>query len=46
LQFAMIDHARIAGLDQVTAQVTPRFGRRLKSFGWEKSLGETWHRGF
>ena len=46
LEFAMISQAKIAGLDQVTAQVTPRFGRRLEPFGWKKSLHETWHKEF
>ena len=46
LEFAMIQEAKILGLDQATAQVEPRFGQRLKNFGWNKSLGETWHKEF
>jgi len=46
LEFAMIEEARILGLDQATAQVDPRFGKRLELFGWQKSIGETWHKGF
>lgn len=46
LEYAMIEQAKIAGLDQVTAQVTPRFGRRLKQLGWERSIGVTYHREF
>ncbi len=46
LEFAMIEKAKVAGLDQATAQVDPRFGQRLKNFGWDKSLGETWHKEF
>lgn len=46
LEFAMIEKAKSLGLDQATAQVDPRFGQRLKNFGWDKSLGETWHKEF
>jgi len=46
LEFAMVEKAKAAGLDQATAQVDPRFGQRLKCFGWDKSLGETWHKEF
>jgi len=46
LEFAMIEKAKILGLDQATAQVDPRFGQRLKMFGWDKSIGETWHKEF
>jgi len=46
LEFAMVEEAKIKGLDQATAQVAPRFGQRLKEFGWNKSIGETWHRNF
>jgi len=46
LEFAMIEKAKLIGLDQATAQVEPRFGQRLKMFGWEKSIGETWHKEF
>lgn len=46
LEYAMVEQARIAGLDQVTAQVDPRFGRRLQQLGWERSIGVTYHREF
>lgn len=46
LEYAMIEKAKILGFDQTTAQVNPRFGQRLKEFGWAKSLGETWHKEF
>lgn len=46
LEFAMIEKAKALGLDQATAQVEPRFGQRLKEFGWDKSIGETWHKEF
>lgn len=46
LEFAMIQEAKILGLDQATAQVEPRFGQRLRAFGWEKSIGETWSKTF
>lgn len=46
LEFAMVDQARIAGFDQVTAQVDPRFGRRLQMLGWQRSIGVTYHREF
>jgi hypothetical protein len=46
LETAMIEQARILGFDQTTAQVEPRFGQRLKNFGWGKSPGETWHKEF
>jgi len=46
LEFAMIEKAKALGLDQATAQVDPRFGQRLKMFGWDKSIGETWHKEF
>jgi hypothetical protein len=46
LEFAMITEAKMYGLDQVTGQVDPRFGKRLKLLGWEKSVGETFHKEF
>jgi hypothetical protein len=46
LEFAMVEKAKLLGLDQATAQVDPRFGQRLKAFGWDKSIGETWHKEF
>jgi len=46
MEFAMIEKAKLLGLDQATAQVEPRFGQRLKMLGWEKSFGETWHKDF
>lgn len=46
LEFAMVEQARIAGFDQVTAQVDPRFGRRLQMLGWQRSIGVTYHREF
>lgn len=46
LEFAMIDRAKALGFDQATAQVTPKFAKRLKDFGWEQSSGETWHKDF
>jgi hypothetical protein len=52
LEFAMVEKAKVLniidgkGLDQATAQVDPRFGQRLKALGWDKSIGETWHKEF
>jgi len=46
LEAAMIEEAQEKGFDQVTAQVSPRFGRRLKQLGWNPSFGETWHKLF
>lgn len=46
LEFAMIEQAREKGFDQVTAQVEPRFGRRLQQLGWQRSIGVTYCREF
>jgi hypothetical protein len=46
LEFAMIEEARAKGFDQVTAQVEPRFGRRLELLGWQRSIGCTWSKEF
>jgi hypothetical protein len=46
LEASMIAEAKIKGFDEVTAQVSKRFGARLKDLGWAKSQGQTWHRKF
>lgn len=46
LEQTMIEDARAKGFDEVTAQVSRRFGERLKDLGWIKSPGVTWNRKF
>jgi hypothetical protein len=41
LQEAMIERCRYFGIDEASAQVSPRFARRLKDFGWRPALGGT-----
>jgi hypothetical protein len=46
LEFAMIQKAKILGLDQATAQVEPRFGKRLQALGWHQGIGVTFSKEF
>lgn len=46
LEYVMIEKGRVMGLDQVTAQVTPRFGKRLEDMGWSKGIGTTYSKEF
>jgi hypothetical protein len=46
LEFAMVEKAKLLGLDQATAQVDPRFGKRLEAFGWHQGIGTTFSKEF
>lgn len=41
LQEAMTERCKYFGIDEASAQVSPRFGRRLKDFGWIFAPGAT-----
>jgi hypothetical protein len=45
LQDAMIERCQFFGIDEASAQVGHRFGRRLEDkFGWKTALGKTIYR--
>lgn len=45
LQDAMIERCQFFGIDEASAQVGYRFGRRLEDkFGWKAALGKTMYR--
>jgi len=46
LEAAMIEQAKILGIDQATAQVTPKFGSRLELLGWHQGIGVTFSKNF
>jgi hypothetical protein len=46
LEYAMVEKAKILGLDQATAQVDLRFGKRLEAMGWRKGMKTTFSKDF
>jgi len=46
LEAAMIEQAKILGIDQATAQVTLKFGSRLELLGWHQGIGATFSKEF
>lgn len=45
LQFAMIEKTYAMGFDEVTAEASGRFAKRLLDLGWERAAGMTCRRG-
>lgn len=41
LQEAMTERCKYFGIDEASAQVSPRFAQRLANFGWKPALGNT-----